>query len=82
MEKVGQVINRRPMNVLRSFLGKRTCVRLKNDCAYKGLLETIDAQMNMILREAVEYKKDEETANFGTVLIRGNNVLFIYLDTA
>jgi small nuclear ribonucleoprotein (snRNP)-like protein len=80
MEKEEEILNKRPANVLRSFLGKKACVRLKNDFSYKGQLENIDPQMNMILKQTVEYRKDEETINFGTVLIRGNNVLFISLD--
>ena len=78
--KIEQTFNKRPIYVLKGFLGKKSYIRLKNDYSYRGILETVDPQMNMTLKQAIEYKKDEETVNFGTVLIRGNNVLFVSLE--
>lgn len=72
-----QVSNRRPLSVINSSLSKPAYVKLKNDLAYKGILSRADSQMNLILEEAVEYVDEESSASLGTVLIRGNNILYI-----
>jgi small nuclear ribonucleoprotein len=55
-------------------------VRLKNEVEYKGKMENVDSYMNLIMTDAEEYKDDKVIANYGRVIVRGNNVLFIRLE--
>jgi small nuclear ribonucleoprotein len=55
-------------------------VRLKNEVEYKGKMENVDSYMNLIMTDAEEYKDDKVIANYGRVIVRGNNVLFIKLE--
>jgi small nuclear ribonucleoprotein (snRNP)-like protein len=36
--------------------------------------------MNIILEGATEYKNEQPTANFGNIIVRGNNVLYVCID--
>ncbi len=55
-------------------------MRLKNDVQYKGMMENVDSYMNLIMTNAEEIKDDKVIANYGRVIVRGNNVLFIKLE--
>jgi len=39
-----------------------------------------DVHMNILLEGATESKDDQLITNYGNVLLRGNNVLYIMLD--
>ena len=52
-------------------------IRLKNDIEYRGKMINVDVYMNVILNDAEEYADGKLSANYGKVVIRGNNVLFI-----
>jgi len=73
-----EAVNKRPLTVLRSMVGKKVFLRLKNDhSVYKGMLLNVDAQMNLIMSGTMEYEGDRETVNFNLVLVRGSNILFV-----
>jgi small nuclear ribonucleoprotein len=55
-------------------------VRLKNEIEYRGKMNNVDSYMNLILLDAEEYNGSDQIANYGKVVIRGNNVLFIRLE--
>ena len=55
-------------------------MRLKNDVEYKGMMDNVDSYMNLIMTNAEELKDDKVIANYGRVIVRGNNVLFIKLE--
>ena len=57
-------------------------VRLKNDIEYKGRMVNVDSYMNLIMTDAEELKDGKVTEKFGSVILRGNNVLFIKLENA
>ena len=52
-------------------------IRLKSDLEYRGMMSNVDPYMNVILSDAEEYNMGTLSANYGKVVIRGNNVLFI-----
>ncbi|OIR58079.1 MAG: U6 snRNA-associated Sm-like protein LSm6 [Amphiamblys sp. WSBS2006] len=56
------------------FLGRCETVAIKTDCGlvYSGVLAGIDESMNILLEKATE-----QGVAYGTVFIRGNNVLYI-----
>ena len=67
----------KPLNKLQRSVNKNVMVRLKNDVEYRGKMTNVDAYMNVILNDAEEFADGSLSANFGKVVIRGNNVLFI-----
>ncbi len=67
----------KPLNKLQRSVNKNVMVRLKTDVEYRGKMTNVDAYMNVILNDAEEYADGTLSANYGKVVIRGNNVLFI-----
>ena len=55
-------------------------MRLKNEIEYRGKMSNVDSYMNLILADAEEFNGSNVMANYGKVVIRGNNVLFIKLE--
>ena len=70
---------KRPLTLLQKSLNQRVAVRLKSEIEYKGVMNNVDSYMNLILVNAEEYLGPDLLANYGKVVIRGNNVLFIRL---
>ena len=77
---MSQTIAKRPLTTLQKNIKKRVTVRLKNEVEYKGKMENVDSYMNLIMTDAEELKDDKVIANYGRVIVRGNNVLFIKLE--
>ena len=55
-------------------------IRLKNDVEYRGRMIDADSHMNIILEGASEYRGNSLTANYGNVILRGSNILYICVD--
>jgi len=70
----------KPLNVLTKQLNSNIVIVLKNGVEYKGRMIRCDGHMNIMLDGASEFLKDKPLASYGTVLVRGNNILFIGLD--
>ena len=75
---MSQVV-KKPLNTLQKAVNRSVAVRLKNDQEYRGKMANVDAYMNVILTDAEEFSTGNLSANFGKVVIRGNNVLFIQI---
>ena len=73
-------VAKKPLQMLQKAVNKHISVRLKSDLEYKGRMSNVDPYMNVILVDAEEYYGGTLSANFGKVVIRGNNVLFIRID--
>jgi small nuclear ribonucleoprotein len=71
---------KRPLNVLQRSLNRKVAVRLKSEIEYRGKMSNVDSYMNLILVDAEEFDGSDLMANYGKVVIRGNNVLFIKLE--
>jgi len=71
---------KRPLTVLQKAINKKVAVRLKNENEYRGKMSNVDSYMNLILEDAEEFNGQTHIANYGKVVIRGNNVLFIRLE--
>ena len=71
---------KRPLNVLQRSLNRKVAVRLKSEIEYRGKMSNVDSYMNLILVDAEEFDGFDLLANYGKVVIRGNNVLFIKLE--
>jgi small nuclear ribonucleoprotein len=77
---VSQSTAKRPLTTLQKSTKKKVTVRLKNEIEYKGKMDNVDSYMNLIMTDAEEIRDDKVVANFGRVILRGNNVLFIRLE--
>jgi len=66
--------------VLQKATSKQVSVRLKNDLEYRGRMSNVDSYMNVILMDAEESENGTKKANYGKVVIRGNNVLYIRIE--
>jgi small nuclear ribonucleoprotein len=71
---------KRPLNVLQRSVNRKVAVRLKSEIEYRGRMTNIDSYMNLILVDAEEFEGPDLLANYGKVVIRGNNVLYIKLE--
>ena len=69
--------SKKPLNVLTKQLHGSIEVVLKNGCEYKGKMIKCDGHMNIILEGATECVGERLVANYGNVLVRGNNILYI-----
>ena len=77
---LSQSVAKRPLTTLQKNTKKNVIVRLKNNVQYKGRMDNVDSYMNLIMTDAEELKEDKVIANYGRVIVRGNNVLFIKLE--
>jgi small nuclear ribonucleoprotein len=74
--------SKKPLNVLIKQLNAGIAVVLKNGGEYKGKMIKCDGHMNILLEGATESKDDQLITNYGNVLLRGNNILYIMLDVS
>jgi small nuclear ribonucleoprotein len=59
----------------------KVTVRLKSGDEYTGILEKCDPNMNLIIVDAEELNNGTVIAKYGRIFIRGNNILYIKLDS-
>ena len=74
--------SKKPLNVLIKQLHGNIEVVLKNGYEYKGKMIKCDGYMNILLEGATESKEEQLMTNYGNVLLRGNNILYIVLDAS
>ena len=74
--------SKKPLNVLTKRLNTYMMITLKNGVEYRGTMVQCDGFMNILLNGASEHINDKVTANYGNILVRGNNILFIAIDVS
>ena len=79
-KSVSQTSAKRPLTTLQKSTKKKVTVRLKNEVEYKGKMDNVDSYMNLIMTDAEELHDNKVIANYGQVIVRGNNVLFIKIE--
>jgi len=72
--------SKKPLNLLVKKLNSEVSIRLKNDVEFRGRMVDCDSHMNIILEGATEYRSDSPTANYGSVILRGSNILFVCVE--
>jgi len=72
--------SKKPLNVLTRCLNSFVAITLKNSVEYRGTMVQCDSHMNILLEGASERVGDRLNANYGSVLLRGNNILYISID--
>ena len=77
---MSQSTAKRPLTMLQKSTKKKVIVRLKNEVEYKGKMDNVDSYMNLIMTDAEELHDGKVIANYGRVIVRGNNVLFTKIE--
>ncbi len=72
--------SKKPLNTLVKQLNNPVTITLKNSVKYKGTMTKCDGHMNIILEGATECRGDQPIASYGSVLVRGNNILYISIE--
>ncbi len=72
--------SKKPLNVLTKQLNTQLSVTLKNGVEYRGRMIRCDGYMNILLEGASEHVNDRLIANYGSILLRGNNILYIAIE--
>lgn len=72
--------SKKPVNLLIKKVNQEVAVKLKNHLEYRGKMIDCDSHMNLILEGATEYRDEEPSANFGNIIVRGNNVLYVCIE--
>ncbi|MCD6383219.1 MAG: small nuclear ribonucleoprotein [Thermoplasmata archaeon] len=67
----------KPINMLNSSLNSRVIVELKGGREYRGVLDGFDPHMNLVLKEAEEYRGGELLRKSHLAIVRGDNVIYI-----
>jgi len=70
-----------PIKLLGRAVNTKITVKLKSGDEYRGILERCDVNMNLIIVDAEEVNNGTTIAKYGRIFIRGNNILYIQLDT-
>ena len=67
----------RPFDFLNSALNKTVLVRLKEDKELRGKLVAFDVHMNIVMDEVEELEDGKVIKKIGSMLVRGDNIVFI-----
>ncbi len=67
----------RPLDVLNRSLKSPVIVRLKGGREFRGTLDGYDIHMNLVLLNAEEIQGGEVVKKIGSIVIRGDTVVFI-----
>jgi small nuclear ribonucleoprotein len=67
----------RPFDLLNKAIGKQVLIRMKNGSEIRGVVNSFDVHMNIVLENAEELDEGSVKAKIGTMLLRGGNILFL-----
>jgi small nuclear ribonucleoprotein len=70
-------MSQRPLDILNESLETPVIVRLKGGRDFRGELQGYDVHLNLVLDKAEELKSGEAIKKFGTIVVRGDNVVYI-----
>ena len=74
--------SRKPLNVLTRQLNSYVAIVLKSGVEYRGTMVQCDGHMNILLEGAAERVGDRLNTSYGSILLRGNNILYICIDVS
>ncbi len=67
----------KPLAVLNQSINSRVIVELKGNKEYRGILDGYDPHMNLVLKDAEEVIDGKIKRKLASVLVRGDNVIYI-----
>jgi len=68
---------KRPFDVLNNALNNNVLIRLKGGMELRGTMASYDVHMNLVLENTEQLENGELKRKLGTVLLRGDSVVFI-----
>lgn len=68
-----------PIKALDLAMNEMVSIKLKDQRIFRGKLTRCDMYMNLTLSDAEELDNKETIAKYGSILIRGNNILWIQI---
>jgi len=68
---------RRPFDILNQSLNNNVLIRLKGNVEVRGTLASFDVHMNLVLENAEELADGQVKRKIGTVLLRGDTVVYV-----
>jgi len=69
-------MSERPIDALDKAKGKKVIVKMKNGEEITGVLKALDLHLNLWLDEAEVQKNNDNKIKLGTVLIRGDTIVY------
>ena len=66
----------RPIDALDRAKGKKIMVKLKNGEEVTGILKALDLHLNLWIDEAEVQKNGENKIKMGTLLVRGDTIVY------
>lgn len=69
--------DKRPFDVLNSALNQNVLIKLKGNKEIRGKLASFDVHMNVVVEECEELEGGESQRKLGTVLLRGDTIVYI-----
>lgn len=90
MERNSQQRFRRPIDYLEGSINKIILIKVKRNRLFRAILRSFDEHLNVWVEDAsqiFEYQDEdgnirEEHENLGSIVIRGDNIIFINLANA
>lgn len=67
----------RPFDILNSSLSKAVLIKLKGGVELRGIMTAFDVHMNIVLQDAEQLENGEVKRKLGTMLVRGDSVVFL-----
>ncbi len=71
------IMANRPLDVLNKALRTPVIVRLKGGREFRGILDGYDIHMNLVLENAEEIQEGDVVRKLGSVVIRGDTIVFV-----
>ena len=70
---------KKPLSAMMKHVNREVRVTLKNDSVYQGTMVDCDNYMNIVMEKAVEFGRDDKKVQYSSVLIRGNNIVYVQM---
>ncbi|MGV8176511.1 MAG: LSM domain-containing protein [Candidatus Bilamarchaeaceae archaeon] len=68
---------KRPFDVLNGSLNDTVIIGMKGGAEFRGVMAAYDVHMNIVLEKAEQLFNGEVKKGFGTILLRGDSVVYI-----
>jgi len=67
----------RPFDILDNSLNKAVIIKLKGGIELRGVMTAYDIHMNIVLKDAEQLENGEIKRKLGTMLVRGDSIIFL-----